>query len=382
MRRTTVLTAMFALLPLLGALVAQAVAEPVTSSAESWPLFRGDSLATGVAKSSLPDRLEVLWKMPIDKGAFEATAVISDGTVYVGDMDNTFYALRLSDGKEVWRFKAESGFNAAAAVRDGFVYVGDIDGRFYCLDAKDGKAKWGFKAEAEINGGPNFYKDSVLFGSQDATLYRLKADTGEVVWKHTIQDQIRCAPTIVENRCFLAGCDGKLHLIDLDKGESVGTVEIEAPTGSTPGVLGDVVYFGTEAGVFFGINWKTPAVQWKFRDPKRNFPYRSSAAVTSEAVFVGGRDKHLHALNPEDGKELWSFQTRGRIDSSPVLVGERLFFGAADGRLFALDRKSGKKVWDYEAGGSFSASPAVANNRLVIGNENGVLYCFGAKGAK
>ena len=60
----------------------------------------------------------------------------------------------------------------------------------------------------------------------------------------------------VEDHCFLAGCDGKLHVIDLANGEETGAIEIEAPTGSTPAAVGELIYFGTEGATFFCIDWK------------------------------------------------------------------------------------------------------------------------------
>ena len=119
-------------------------------------------------------------------------------------------------------------------------------------------------------------------------------------------------------------------------------------------------------------------------------PYRSSAAVTAEGIYVGSRDKKLYAFDPQTGRVLWDFSTRGMIDSSPVVVGGapggnplvgagRVFFGSQDGRVYGLDRQSGKEVWRYDAGGKISASPAVASGRLVIGSESGHLYCFGSK---
>lgn len=361
------------------------------ASADSWPLFRGDPLATGVAKGALPQQPEVVWKHRIDGGSFEATAVIADGTIFIGDFDGTVLALDLATGDVKWTYQTEIGISAAAAVRDGLVYVGDIEGRFYCLDAKSGKPAWQIKdpesgetlpffaAGAEINGGPNFHGENVLFGSQDATLYCLDAKTGEVVWKHTIDDQIRCAPTIVEGRAFLAGCDGKLHIIDVTKGEAVDSVPIESPTGSTPAALGDHVYFGTEAGEFFNIDWRKAEVVWKYHGPQKSLSIRSSAAVTEDLVVFGGRDKLVHGVDPKTGEARWTFPTRRRIDSSPVVVGNRVFIGSSDGKLYALDRKTGKEVWSYEAGGEFVASPAVAAGKLIIGNTDGTLYCFGAK---
>ena len=59
---------------------------PVANAA-AWPLFRGDSHGSGVARSELPDQLGVVWKHRVPKGAFEATAVIDRDTVYLGDLD-------------------------------------------------------------------------------------------------------------------------------------------------------------------------------------------------------------------------------------------------------------------------------------------------------
>ncbi|MGD0382492.1 MAG: hypothetical protein ABSA77_03150, partial [Thermoguttaceae bacterium] len=56
-------------------------------SNDSWPLFRGDAQATGVAKSDLPEKLELLWRFTPPKGGFESTAVIAEGIVYVGGLD-------------------------------------------------------------------------------------------------------------------------------------------------------------------------------------------------------------------------------------------------------------------------------------------------------
>jgi outer membrane protein assembly factor BamB len=135
--------------------------KPISKGA--WPLFRGDAAATGVAGGTLPDTLELLWSKQIDNGAFEATATIVDGVVYLGDLDGTFYALELASGAEKWKKKRDTSYNASAAVRDGKVYIGDMDGKFFCLKASDGTEEWSFTTNAEINGGPNFWKDNSLF---------------------------------------------------------------------------------------------------------------------------------------------------------------------------------------------------------------------------
>lgn len=136
------------------------------SKAADWPLFRGNPLQTGVAEAKLPDQLAVRWKFQT-KDAFEGTAAIVSGTVYIGCQDEHLYALDLATGKEKWRYKA-APFKAAPSVRDDAVYVGDGDGMFHCIDAATGKLRWKFETEAEIVSGANFADEQVLFGSYDA----------------------------------------------------------------------------------------------------------------------------------------------------------------------------------------------------------------------
>ncbi len=164
------------LVVVLAAFVCSNAAE--SPSPTDWPLFRGNVLATGVASSTLPDELDLLWTYTVEKGAFESTPVVADGVAYLGDLDGHFFAIHLATGKEKWKTKQEAGFNASAAFRDGLLFVGDIDGVFHCFSAADGSEKWHHKSEAEINSAPNFYKENVLFGSQDGTLYAAQCDHG------------------------------------------------------------------------------------------------------------------------------------------------------------------------------------------------------------
>jgi outer membrane protein assembly factor BamB len=355
---------------------------PAASKAgDAWPLFRGDPQATGVAAGSLPEKLELLWTFAVDGGGFQSTAAIAQGMVYAGALDGKLYAVDLAGGHKQWEFPAELGFTASAAVRHGLIFLGDSDGRFYCIDAKSGKEKWHFDTEGEINSSANFYQDQVLFGSQDGKLYCLKADTGQKVWQYESENMIQCSPTVAGDRAFVAGCDAKLHVIDLAGGRPVGEVDIEGPTLCTPAVLGGMLFVGTRENTFFGIDWQQPTVVWRYKSPKRSTEFRSSAAVTSELAIVGARDRLVHAVERKSGQGVWTFSTKGQVDSSPVVVGSRVFVGSDDGRLYALDLKTGRQLWMFEGGGSILASPAVAAGRLVIGTDDGNLYCFGANPA-
>jgi outer membrane protein assembly factor BamB len=86
----------------------------------------------------------------------------------------------------------------------------------------------------------------------------------------------------------------------------------------------------------------------------------------------------VHCLDRTTGKPVWTFTTRARVESSPLVAGNRVFVGSNDGLLYELDLPTGKKNWEFTAGAPLSASPAAVAGSLVIGAQDGVLYCFGS----
>jgi outer membrane protein assembly factor BamB len=351
--------------------------------AEDWPLFRGDAKSSGVARSSLPGQLEVVWEKRIPKGAFESTAAIvadpgdpGKKVVYLGDLDGKLYALDLADGNVIWEFQVELGFGASPAVMEGKIYIGDLDGNFYCLDSQ-GNLLWKFQAEGEINSSANFHGENVLFGSQDACLYALNRQTGALVWKYESQDQIRCSITVAEDRAFVAGCDGFLHIVNLTDGTAVGKVEIFSPTSSTPAAVGNVIYFGNQTGTFLAVDSGKIENKWIFEGPQSGNSINGAPAVNQQLVIFGSRDRVVYALDPQTGELKWEVTLRAKVDASPVIVGEHVFVPSTDGRLYRIRLADGSVVWERQFAGGFIGSPAVGFNHLVIATNRGTIFCLG-----
>jgi outer membrane protein assembly factor BamB len=85
----------------------------------------------------------------------------------------------------------------------------------------------------------------------------------------------------------------------------------------------------------------------------------------------------VHAIDTATGKAIWTFPTRARVDSSPVVAGGRVYIGSGDGRLYVLDSASGQKIWEFDAGAGITASPAGAAGRIIVGAQDGRIYAFG-----
>jgi len=88
-----------------------------------------------------------------------------------------------------------------------------------------------------------------------------------------------------------------------------------------------------------------------------------SIADAERTVYVGSADGTVHALDPADGSEQWTFQTGGAVRSSPAVDttddGGTLYVGSDDGLVYAIDAVSGQQEWTFETGGAVESSPVV-----------------------
>ena len=62
----------------------------------------------------------------------------------------------------------------------------------------------------------------------------------------------------------------------------------------------DRVFVGNEDSQFLAVDLAKGAIAWHFQDPARPMPYRSSAAVTADGVYVGSRNKAAIAFDPAE----------------------------------------------------------------------------------
>ena len=115
--------------------------QPPPAVEADWPLFRGDPLQTGVAKGSLPDKLEVRWKVNLKKG-IESTAAIVKDTVYIGCYDDHLYAFDLKTGAQAFLSPAGLGSLDGIAAEDNgdFLVCDKKAGKIYKVDGRMGNS--------------------------------------------------------------------------------------------------------------------------------------------------------------------------------------------------------------------------------------------------
>ena len=345
-----------------------------------WPMFRGDPSGWGYRDIAISRAPRLKWTFDTASGV-ESTAAIVGDRVYVGTMDGAMLALdlRASDakGRQIWKYQAEAGIQSSPSVHDGRVYFGDDFGFFYALDAKTGDQIWKYDTEgAEIVSSAVFYGQDVLFGSWDANLYALHAEKGSLSWKFETGGPINSTPAIEGNRTAVTGCDEILRVVNLDTRREDFQLEMKSYTAASPVLDKGKLFVGTFANEVIAVDLFARKPIWSYSHPRKKFPYASSAAFDGTRLVVGGRDKMVHCIDAAKGESIWTFPTKARVESSPVIARNIVMCGSSDKNLYWLDLANGKEIWRYESDGAFTASPALAHGRVVVGASNGLVYCF------
>ena len=356
---------------------------------QDWPIFRGNAELQGISGEDLLPPLKMAWsfepKMPKGKKrrpGFEASPVISGGSVYVGSEGGEFYSIDLDSGKLNWTFHTEGPVIAPAAVFDGKVFFGDTYGFVYALETGGGTELWRFEADGKIEGGINALKSEsgemqIFVGSHDYFLYCLKAEDGSVLWKNETGNLVITTPSIVDSAgqkaIMFGACDGMLHIIPADGKGEPREVEIGTYVGNSSPVRDGICYVADNDGGITAIEVASGETVWKLETDAQ---YIASAAVGEKRLFVAGGDKRLVAYDRMTGDEIWAFQSTRALDSSPVVCPGAIWQGGLDGRLYAVDPETGKELWNYDLGAKIKASPALSRKTLVICGKNGLVYGF------
>ncbi|MEF8873318.1 MAG: PQQ-binding-like beta-propeller repeat protein [Candidatus Thermoplasmatota archaeon] len=301
-------------------------------------------------------------------------AIGSNGVMYFGSLDGTFYALDVEDGEELWTYDTgEPIISSPAVSEDETIYFGSGDNNIYALNP-DGSLRWKYETNGQVYSSPTVDDDgNVYVGSYDHNLYSIDED-GNLNWKFTSDSWLWSSPAISEEGVVYVGSgDNNLYAID----KTIGTELWNYTTGgyiySTPAVDEDKIYFGSYDGNLYALDAEGH-LNWNF-DCGGDI-HSSPAIDENNTVYFGAGDGKVYAV--EEGTEKWSFETGDMVESSPAVSADgHIYVGSNDNNIYALTPE-GEKEWSHKTGRSIFSSPAIGEDgRIFVGSLDGTMYSFG-----
>ena len=351
-----------------------------------WPMTRGGKSLRGQVDGPVPRQPALEWTFSV-KGAVTSEAAVSNGLIVFGTDEGAVIAVDMPTHKERWRAVTKDTVEAGPAIASGRVFVGSNDNVFRALDLTPGKELWHIEGEEKFPTGavvvvsPDGKEDWVLVNGYDGMARCLRGKDGTEVWKHETQNYINGSPAVLDGGLVaFGGCDSVVHLIRLADGGNVKEITTDAQVTRSMAGWDGAVYGVNYANQLIAAETKGDKLEWVYEDDDAQFI--SCPAVDAARVYVGCRDKHLHAVDRHTGKQLWKFKTGGRVECSPLVFDDAVVFGSADGRLYAVDKQDGHEIWQLDLGENLAVAPAFADGRIVIGGADGSLFVIRGGGNK
>jgi outer membrane protein assembly factor BamB len=109
------------------------------------------------------------------------------------------------------------------------------------------------------------------------------------------------------------------------------------------------------------------------------YDYLSSGATVADGtIFVGSADKNLYAIDSKTGQEIWHFETKDIVRSTPAVAEGMVFFGSRDHNVYAVDARTGKLRWKFDTLREVVSSPLIAGGVVYIGSRCSDLFALDA----
>src|SRR5918911_1124515 len=319
------------------------------SDKQSWKMFRGCSMRTGVSASRISRKPSLLWITEV--GPIVSSPVFAQDTIYISTITGRIFALNIIEKQIKWHLNIGSPIVSSpmlcdrilvAATYDSWIKGTSFTGKNLLLgiDTVTGKQIWAYEIAGDVFSSPcNVDDDMMIFvGSINNTIYALNECSGNIQWKFETGGEIW----------------------------------------SSPSYNGSEIFIGSDNGGMFCLNQSNGIIRWSKHITK---PVMASPATIDDKVFFAASDQKIYCLQKKDGSSIWDFETGDKLWSSPSIseYDDVMFIGSLDSHIYGIDINTGRQTWKFPTMNMIDSSPAIANSMMFLGSRDGLLYIFGSE---
>src|SRR5258705_1576645 len=285
-------------------------------------------------------QLQLAWSWAMQPGSNQATALVTDGVMYLPNPNSVVQALHAATGDLLWEYRRESPKRAqprmgepqrSLAIWDDKIYINTADAHVVALDARTGAVVWDTAVADHSKGyeytsGPIVVRGKIVSGMTGCTRYK-------------------------EDLCFITALDARTGK---EAWRTSTVARPGEPGGDTWGDLPLMFRAGGDAWIPGTYDPATNLINWGTAKAK---PWaRAVRGTNGDALYTNS----TLALDPDTGRITWYYQhIPGETHDMDevfenVLVDaggrQSLFKMGKIGVLWELDRRTGKFVNAFDLG--------------------------------
>jgi len=353
-------------------------------SGQSYDLVQALSLRNG----------KILWSQPLPPiGSLTIEAI--DNIIYIGTHDGSVYALRASDGKQLWYFvsgqnlpldlfftatngvavvlksnnevyllrtgdgstiyhyklpfePAQQGGLWQPRIDSGIVYIYSEDGMVQARSTKDGALLWQ-RPKGSSQGIPFIDYGKVYVISTNGSLLALSGTNGSVLWTYKTNNE--GFPVLVQNGiAYVYLFNSSLIALDTTSGRLLWKKQFTSPDLApyfAPALVNGIlyIYMGSNVGTskLYALMTTNGSEVWSHPVPNASF---SQPRYSNGVIYLEKDDHTIEAWNALNGQPAWIYASpRALIELQET--GSVLFARSVIGTLTAISIHDGKILWTY-----------------------------------
>jgi alcohol dehydrogenase (cytochrome c) len=305
-------------------------AAPPTASG-SWPFPNANLANSRVAPNSTitshnVTKLRQAWSAYFSGGSVSgygllaAGPIVSNGVVYLQDLNANVYALALRTGQLKWEYKVDQPEQSGpgpdgVAVANGIVY-GDSSSAAFALSAATGKPVWVerhllakgdgyFEIQPQVADGRVYLASAYGLGRGGGVLMALSSATGQLLWKFS---SLLAADRGVQSIGAGSGGAWETPLVGADGSVTFG---IGNPYQSAASAIADPspqLYSDSDVNLDAAtgkLRWYYQGIPNDFMDHDMQISPIAATINGAPAVLGSGKMGIVYAMNADTGKLIW-----------------------------------------------------------------------------
>jgi outer membrane protein assembly factor BamB len=176
------------------------------SDKDSWKMFRGSAMRTGVSASRIPRKPSFLWAKEV--GPTVSSPVFVDGRIYVSTITGRIFALNLSEKQIKWHLNVGTPVISSPLIYNGILVAATYDSwikntsfigknAVLGIDSNNGRQIWNYEIPSGVFSSPCLVSGGmmIIVGSMNKIIYAIERESGNVVWMFETGGEVWSSPS-------------------------------------------------------------------------------------------------------------------------------------------------------------------------------------------
>ena len=341
----------------------------------SWPAYLGTSRHDASSAETLNPDPRPLWHADVGR-AIRGSPALGESIVAVGVAERYVVLLDRATGEVLWRSRLHGTIHSGPLLDADRLYVGtqtNPEGRAYALRLKDGKIIWkttvgSVEAPLGLDG------DALFIGTEEGLVLRLGTAGGTVAWRRRLSGAVRAAPVPTPEGIAVVTTSDTLYLLDKATGEIRQRMHTPGTVLGSPALDGLRLFFGTMDGHILEVDLPTLAVRW---DRAAGDAVYGSPALAGDTLYAVARNGTLWIIPTASPDAARSLPLDIVVTAGPTPLASGMILAAGvNGEVLLVDRASGAVLWRAHLDGPIEQPPLVRDRQLVVVAGRGDIHTY------